>query len=166
MKHEAPPATSIARSAGAPDETLLQVLIPTGTPVPRSAPAGATDRTVRYGGWLFSVPSPFSRAIAPNCAGLYAVQVVNPNWTPCPFEPIYFGGADDLQALVIAATHRAFARWIAHPRAGTGLFVSYAALPCTSDRVVRNIVAGLVATYRPVANAEGGPARGLLGLAG
>lgn len=129
--------------------------------MPQPSRSGATDRTVRYGGWLFSVPSPFATAIAPNCAGLYAVQVINASWTPCPFEPIYFGETPDLSEHVIAATHRAFARWIAHPRAGTGLFVSYAALPCTSVRVLRNIVGGLVMTYRTVANE-----RGLLGLAG
>jgi hypothetical protein len=129
--------------------------------VPPTSRPGATDRTVRYGGWLFSVPSPFASALAPNCAGMYAVQVVNASWTPCPFEPIYFGRSMDLSEHVVAATHRAFARWIAHPRAGTGLFVSYAALPCTSDEVLRNIVGGLVMTYRTVANE-----RGLLGLAG
>ena len=129
--------------------------------MPQTSRSGATDRTVRYGGWLFSVPSPFATAIAPNCAGLYAVQVINASWTPCPFEPIYFGETLDLSEHVIAATHRAFARWIAHPRAGTGLFVSYAALPCTSVSVLRNIVGGLVMTYRTVANE-----RGLLGLAG
>jgi len=129
--------------------------------VPPSSKPGATDRTVRYGGWLFSVPSPFASAFAPNCAGMYAVQVVNASWTPCPFEPIYFGRSLDLSEHVVAATHRAFARWIAHPRAGTGLFVSYAALPCTSENVLRNIVNGLVMTYRTVANE-----RGLLGLAG
>lgn len=134
--------------------------------MPRFVTPGAADRTVRYGGWLFSVPAPFAQAIAPNCAGMYAIQVVNPNWTPCPFEPIYFGHADDLKTRVIAASDRAFARWIAHPRAGTGLFVSYAALPCTSERALAKIAATLVASYRPAANAEGGPARGLLGLAG
>ena len=129
--------------------------------MPTSSQSGATDRTVRYGGWLFSVPSPFASAFAPNCAGLYAVQVVNASWTPCPFEPIFFGLSMDLSEHVIQATHRAFARWIAHPRAGTGLFVSYAALPCTTETVLRNIVGGLVMTYRTVANE-----RGLLGLAG
>jgi hypothetical protein len=44
--------------------------------------------------------------------------------------------------------------------------VSYAALPCTSDHVLKNIVAGLVSTYRPAANVNDGPSRGLLGLAG
>jgi len=124
------------------------------------------DRAVRYGGWLFSAPASFAGARAPTCAGLYAVQVVNPTWTPCPFEPIYFGHAGSLSAHAIAAAHHAFGRWIAHPRAGTGLFVSYAALPCTSDEVLRNIVVGLVTTYRPAANVNDGPARGLLGLAG
>ena len=85
----------------------------------------------------------------------------NANWTPCPFEPIYFGETHDLSEHVVAASHRAFARWIAHPRAGTGLFVSYAAIPCTSEKALRSIVAQLVLTYRTVANE-----RGLLGLAG
>ena len=129
--------------------------------MPRSPASGALERTVRYGGWLFSAPSPFATAIAPPCAGLYAVQVVNSNWSPCPFEPIYFGETRDLSEHVIAASHRAFARWIAHPRAGTGLFVSYAAVPCASDKALRNIVSQLVLTYRTVANE-----RGLLGLAG
>jgi hypothetical protein len=115
---------------------------------------------------MFSAPLPFAKALPPDCAGLYAVQVVNPTWTPCPFEPIYFGAATDLSEHAIAATHRAFARWIAHPRAGTGLFVSFAALPCTSEPVLRNLVMSLVTTYRPQANADDGPAHGLLGLAG
>jgi len=134
--------------------------------VPLSVSPGSTDRTVRYGGWLFSAPASLATPSAPTCAGLYAVQVVNPTWTPCPFEPIYFGHAADLAVRAVAATHQAFGRWIAHPRAGTGLFVSYAALPCTSDNVLKNIVAGLVSTYRPAANVNDGPSRGLLGLAG
>lgn len=121
------------------------------------APAAALQ-TVRYGGWLFGAPSPFATAIAPDCAGLYAVQVLNASWTPCPFEPIHFGASSDLSLHALAASHRAFARWIAHPRAGTGLFVSYAALPCTSERALWNIVAGLVRTYRTAADG-----RGLLG---
>jgi hypothetical protein len=125
----------------------------------------SSDRAVRYGGWLFSAPAALAGASGPGCAGLYAVQVVNPTWTPCPFEPIYFGHAADLAARAAAATHQAFGRWIAHPRAGTGLFVSFAALPCTSDDVRRNIVGGLVSTYRPAANIDDGPSRGLLGLA-
>ena len=123
-------------------------------------------RTVRYGGWMFSAPVPFAEAMPPDCAGLYAVQVVNATWRPCPFEPIYFGAAIDLSEQGIAASHDAFARWIAHPRAGTGLFISYAALPCTSEHALRSIVAALVTSYRPQANAGDGPARGLLGLAG
>lgn len=134
--------------------------------MPSSPKPAAGDRTVRYGGWLFSAPSSFAAATPPNCAGLYAIQVMNPTWTPCPFEPIYFGFATDLQRQFIGASHPAFGRWIAHPRAGTGLYVSHAALPCTSDDALRSIVNGLVMTYRPAANADNGPARGLLGLAG
>jgi hypothetical protein len=134
--------------------------------VPASPTPRAADRTVRYGGWLFSVPSSFARSLAPNCAGLYAVQVMNPTWTPCPFEPIYFGYAIDIAEHCVGVSHPAFGRWIAHPRAGTGLYVSYAALPCTSEQVLRNIVKGLVLAYKPAGNADGGPARGLLGLAG
>ena len=134
--------------------------------MPLSSGPVSPDRALRYGGWLFSAPASFASASGPGCAGLYAVQVVNPTWTPCPFEPIYFGHAADLALRAVAATHRAFGRWIAHPRAGTGLFVSYAALPCTSDDVLKNIVAGLVSTYRPAANVNDGPSRGLLGLAG
>lgn len=134
--------------------------------MPLSYGPASPDRAVRYGGWLFSAPAAFTGASGPDCPGLYAVQVVNTTWTPCPFEPIYFGHAADLAARAVAATHQAFGRWIAHPRAGTGLFVSYAALPCTPEGVLRNIVVGLVATYRPAANIDEGPSRGLLGLAG
>lgn len=126
----------------------------------------ATDRSVRYGGWLFSAPTSFARALSPGCAGLYAVQVMNATWSPCPFEPIYFGYATELMDPFVGAAHPAFGRWIAHPRAGTGLYVSYAALPCTSEVALRKIAGGLVASYRPAANAGNGPARGLLGLAG
>lgn len=124
-----------------------------------------TDRIVRYGGWMFSAPSSFSAAIAPGCAGLYSIQVLNGTWTPCPFEPVFFGHAQNLLGSVVT-THPSFSRWIAHPRAGTGLYVSYAALPCTSVEALRHIVAALVQSYQPVANRNDGPARGLLGLAG
>jgi hypothetical protein len=134
--------------------------------VPTSPKSSGTDRTVRYGGWLFSAPASFAAAAPPNCAGMYAIQAMNPTWTPCPFEPIYFGFATDLQSQFIGASHPAFGRWIAHPRAGTGLYVSYAALPCTSEHAMRHIVQGLVMTYRPAGNADNGPAKGLLGLAG
>jgi hypothetical protein len=124
-----------------------------------------SDRTVRYGGWMFSSPSSFSTAIAPGCAGIYAIQVLNGTWTPCPFEPIFFGHAQNLLGSVVT-THPTYSRWIAHPRAGTGLYVSYAALPCTSVESLRSIVATLVQNYQPVANHADRPARGLLGLAG
>lgn len=124
-----------------------------------------TDRTVRYGGWMFSTPASFAMAIAPGCAGLYAIQVLNGTWTPCPFEPIFFGHAQHLQGSVVT-THPSYGRWIAHPRAGTGLYVSYAALPCTSVEALRHIVASLVESYRPVANQTEGASKHLLGLAG
>lgn len=123
------------------------------------------DRTVRYGGWMFSAPASLALAIAPGCAGLYAIQVLNSTWTPCPFEPIYFGHAPNLVGSV-ATPHPAYGRWIAHPRAGTGLYVSYAALPCTSAEVLRHIVAGLVQSYQPAVNTQEASAPGLLGLAG
>ena len=131
--------------------------------MPRS-PASA-ERAVRYGGWMFSVPASFAAAAAPGCAGMYAIQVLNGAWSPCPFEPIYFGHAQNLLGSVVA-THPSYGRWIAHPRAGTGLYVAYAALPCTSVEALRHIVAGLVDSYRPVANRNEWPAPGLLGLAG
>jgi hypothetical protein len=131
--------------------------------VPR--PNAHPDRTVRYGAWLFSNPASFAAAIAPGCAGLYTIQVLNATWTPCPFEPIYFGHAQNLLGSV-GNSHPSYARWIAHPRAGTGLYVSYAALPCTSAEVLRHIAAGLIASYQPAANRNEGPAPGLLGLAG
>ncbi len=124
------------------------------------------DRAVRYGGWTFSMPASFPDATPPSCAGLYAVQVINTEWMPLPFEPIYFSHSANLAARVIAVTHIAFGHWIAHPKAGMGLFVSYAALPCTSDRVLCDLVNGLVTTYRPSANlAANGAPSGLLGFA-
>lgn len=131
-------------------------------------PLDVGDRAVRYGGWTFSMPASFTDARPPACAGLYAVQVVNTEWLPLPFEPIYFGASANLAARVVAVTHLAFGRWIAHPRAGMGLYVSYAALPCVGDDVLRNLCDGLVATYRPAANLQkqraGAPR--MLGLAG
>jgi hypothetical protein len=113
------------------------------------------DRAVRYGGWTFSMPASFPDARPPECAGIYSVQVINTEWLPLPFEPIYFGSSANLAARVVAVTHIAFGRWIGHPKAGMGLYVSYAALPCTSDEVLANLVSGLIATYRPAANRPG-----------
>ena len=125
----------------------------------------ATDRTVRYGGWMFSAPASFATAIAPGCAGLYAVQVLNPAWIPCPFEPICFGHAQDLVGSVVS-THPAYGRWIAHPRAGTGLYVAYAALPCTSAESLRHIVGALVRQYQPATNVQDAAGGGRIGFAG
>ncbi len=112
------------------------------------------------------MPASFQDATPPSCAGIYCVQVINTEWMPLPFEPIYFGHTANLHARVVALTHVAFGRWIAHPRAGMGLFVSYAALPCTSDDVLRKLVGGLVSTYKPTANVPSTRAVGLLGYAG
>jgi hypothetical protein len=114
---------------------------------------------------MFSSPASFATAIAPGCAGLYAIQVLNATWTPCPFEPIFFGHAQNLLGSVVT-THPTYGRWIAHARAGTGLYVSYAALPCTSVETLRHIVGTLVTSYQPAAHRNDGPASGLLGLAG
>jgi hypothetical protein len=46
------------------------------------------------------------------------------------------------------------------------LYVSYAALPCTSVETLRHIVGTLVTSYQPAAHRNDGPASGLLGLAG
>jgi hypothetical protein len=130
------------------------------------APRQGGEAAVRYGGWMFSAPAAFTRAVPPSCAGVYAIQVVNPTWTPVPFEPIYFGAAENLAEGTVTPAHRAFGRWIAHPRAGTGLFVSYAAMPCTSSEVLARITLGLIAAYRPAANEGDGSPTGLPGRVG
>jgi hypothetical protein len=46
---------------------------------------------MRFNDCVFSEPIRLAEWTPPRCAGLYAILIVDSNWAPKPFQPLYFG---------------------------------------------------------------------------
>jgi hypothetical protein len=46
---------------------------------------------MRFNDCLFSEPVRLAGWTPPRCPGLYAILIVDSNWAPKPFQPLYFG---------------------------------------------------------------------------
>lgn len=89
---------------------------------------------VRFNDYLFTEPEPLSSWRSPGCAGIVAILGRNPQWSPKPFEPLYFG------ELAQAARHP-------DPQADQ-LYVSVLPLPFSTVSQRRAIAKELNAAYR------------------
>jgi hypothetical protein len=106
-----------------------------------------------YGTLEFSDPVQLTRDVLPFAAGLYAILVPNYEFRPAPYEPIYFGQSANLRAAV-GIHHLAYSRWRWHPRGRQGLFVSYVAMPSSTEDWRRYHVTQLLRQYNPVCNRD------------
>ena len=109
--------------------------------------------SINYGGLLFTNPVPLAYALPPHDPGLFAIQVRSLSYGPLPYQPIAFGAADNLGAIVLE-THPDLERWKSHRLADAGLFVSYCLLRYESVGYREAMQADLTAQY-----VSGEPAR-------
>ena len=126
--------------------------------MPSLLEAGATDRTICTAAGYSRCP-PWghrrSRRTTPSCA---RCRYIDASWTPCPFEPIFFGRSLDLSERVVEATHSGFGALDRASAGRAGLLVSYTALPCTSKNVLRDVVER-PGDGRPDGGEQAGPVR-------
>jgi hypothetical protein len=80
--------------------------------------------TVEYGGWRFTAPVSMLEAKVPAKPGLFVIQVRERFWARREFEPIDFGQSANLYRRLIVDGDDCFVRWLMHPRARSGLYVS------------------------------------------
>jgi hypothetical protein len=80
--------------------------------------------TVEYGGWRFTAPVSMLEAKVPAKPGLFVIQVRERFWARREFEPIDFGQSANLYRRLIVDGDDCFVRWLMHPRAKSGLYVS------------------------------------------
>ncbi len=85
---------------------------------------GTGQGTVEYGGWRFTAPVSMLEAKVPAKPGLFVIQVRERFWARREFEPIDFGQSANLYRRLIVDGDDCFVRWLMHPRAKSGLYVS------------------------------------------
>ena len=100
---------------------------------------------VRFNDCLFSDPAPLPSWRPPGCAGLVAVLARNPQWSPKPLQPLYFGefGNDAAPRTSLPAN------------AGRDLLVSVLPMPYSTTAQRRALCNELIAAHNPVWQANG-----------
>ena len=82
------------------------------------------QKTIGYGGWSFTAPVSMLEAKVPAKPGLFVIQVRERFWARREFEPIDFGESENLYQRLMVDGDDCFLRWLMHPRARHGLYVS------------------------------------------
>ena len=104
---------------------------------------------VKYGEWEFSAPRLMFKGPVPAKPGLFAIHVCARRLFARQYVPIHFGESANLYRRLLIDGGGEFVRWLMHPQAVHGLFVSLC--PTTGiDKSAREFAANrLLARYRP-----------------
>jgi hypothetical protein len=104
---------------------------------------------VRYGEWEFSAPRLMFKGPVPAKPGLFAIHIRTRRWMKWQFEPIHFGESSNLYRKLAVDGGGDFVRWLMHPDAENGLFVSLC-FTTALKKPAREFAANrLLARYRP-----------------
>jgi hypothetical protein len=103
---------------------------------------------INYGGMMFTYPVPIAALFMPPDAGLYVIQVTNNDYTPMPFQAIYFGQGSKLAEQKLLE-HPRYAQWSSHPLAAQGLHVSFFPTGTTPETTRLEFTARLLGEYLP-----------------
>jgi len=100
---------------------------------------------IRFNDCLFSEPAPLQAWRQPGCAGIVAILARNPQWSPKPLQPLYFGefGNDAASRAVLPAN------------ASRDLLVSVLPMPYSSAAQRRALCDELIAAHNPAWQANG-----------
>ena len=94
---------------------------------------------VRFNDCLFSEPAPLANWRQPGCAGIVAVLARNPQWSPKPLQPLYFGefGNDTVSRSSLP------------PNLSRDLLVSVLPMPYSTAAQRRALCDELIAAHNP-----------------
>jgi hypothetical protein len=104
---------------------------------------------VRYGDWEFSAPRLMFKGPVPAKPGLFAIHVRTRHWMKWRFKPIHFGQSSNLYRKLALDGSGEFVRWLMHPKAGNGLFVSLCFTNAMNKPAREFAVNRLIARYLP-----------------
>ena len=104
---------------------------------------------IRYGEFEFSAPRLMFKGPVPAKPGLFVIQVRVGHWFSRKYEPIYFGESGNLYQRLLVNGGGEFVRWLMHPQAVHGLFLSLS--PTTAmEKAAREFAVGrLLSRYLP-----------------
>ena len=104
---------------------------------------------IRFGEWEFTAPRLMFKGPVPAKPGLYVIQVRVRRWFSWHFEPIHFGESANLYQRLLVDGGGEFVRWLMHPQAVHGLFVSVCPTTAMQKPAREFAVNRLLARYRP-----------------
>jgi hypothetical protein len=126
-----------------PRQTAIDLIALPGRDVSDARPP------IKYGDWEFTAPRLMFKAPIPAKAGLFVIHVRRQSWFKRQYEPIHFGESANLYRKLAVDGSGEFVRWLMHPQAVYGLFVSV----CTTsgmNKPAREFAANrLLARYLP-----------------
>ena len=100
---------------------------------------------IRFNDCLFSEPTQLHTWRQPSCAGIVAVLARNPQWSPKPLQPLYFGEFG----------HDAVPRTSLPPNVSRDLLVSVLPMPYSTAAQRRALCDELIAAHNPAWQANG-----------
>jgi hypothetical protein len=101
---------------------------------------------VRFNDCLFSEPVPLAAWRPSSCAGILAILARNPQWSPKPLQPLYFGefGNDAARGTHLSVNARR-----------EDLLVSVMPMPYSTAVQRRSLCQELIAAYNPACQTNG-----------
>jgi hypothetical protein len=108
--------------------------------------------SLQFGSITFADPVKLSQWRPANGVGLYCICVVNQDWKPVPFQPIFFGVAGNLADQDLLGEQVALESWSAHASSPAKLLVTHAHLPHFSDDQLGLFEQQLIMQYEPPCN--------------
>ena len=108
--------------------------------------------TLQFGTITFSDPVKLAQWRPESGPGLYCVCMVDRNWHPVPYQPIFFSLAHNLAVEDLLGEQVALESWAAYAGESSKLFVAHAGLPYFSAGELLLFERQLVAQYQPACN--------------
>ena len=108
--------------------------------------------SLQFGSITFSDPVKLAQWRPASGRGLYCVCFADREWRPVPYQPIYFGNAENLAEENLLAEQAALDSWAAHVSSPSKLLVAHANLSCFSADDLMLFERQLVAQYQPPGN--------------
>jgi hypothetical protein len=108
--------------------------------------------SLQFGSITFTDPVKLSQWRPASGAGLYCICLVNQQWQPIPFQPIFFGVASNLADIDLLHEQVALESWSAHANSPNKLLVAHAHLPHFSEDQLSLFEQQLIARYEPPCN--------------
>jgi hypothetical protein len=104
---------------------------------------------IRFNDCVFAEPTPLAAWTPPRCAGLFVILAEDINWSPKPFQPLYFGEfGNNEQNLTLNS-------WLPPAGREKALLAATLALPFSTSAQRCALRNELVQAYNPISQAEG-----------